>query len=94
MSFKKYFVQLFIVSTATISPMAMADIATKNFIACVSEDVLGEVTDVSSLKQLVSAGQCIFIKTGTEITVIRHGFMIATILYKGVKLFTESEMVK
>ena len=82
------------------SNSALAGRVTLNTVACLTEELHEEVTnyfvkkDYPAIDQLVRAGQCIWLRVGTEVSVISPGIFTATIRYKGVKLFTDGATVK
>lgn len=79
---------------------AVAEQVKRNLPACVSEDLLDEfityVTKGNSngARQLLISGKCTMLSTGAAVSVISPGFMVASIRYNGVKLFTPSEAVR
>lgn len=83
----------------TTSP-ASAEQVKRNLPACVSEDLLDEFItyatkgDNNGARQLLLAGKCTMLSAGATVSVISPGFMVATIRYNGVKLFTPSEAVR
>lgn len=71
----------------------------KNLPACVSEDLLDELTtyagkgDSDGFRQLLISGQCKLLPVGASVSVVSPGFMVTTIRYRGVKLFTPAEAI-
>ncbi|MGM8228719.1 hypothetical protein ACSV5M_19220 [Cellvibrio sp. ARAG 10.3] len=67
--------------------------------ACKTDDLLGEFGryiidgDGYGMNQLVSNGDCIVLRAGDAISVIKRGFINATIRYEGYKLFVPVESV-
>lgn len=88
------------VIAATVSGHAMSEVVKRDMPACLSEELLDELTTYSAKKdkagfmQLLASGQCIGLRTGTVVSVISPGFMTATIRYKGIKLYTPSEAIR
>ena len=80
-----------------LSYSAYADPIRRTMPACVSEELLDELTtyaakgDREGTAELLRSGKCVALLAGEEVSVIRPGFLVATIRYKGVKLFTPSE---
>lgn len=83
-----------------IAALANAETVKRGLIACVSEELLDEATtyankrDTDGFMQLVLAGKCTILKEGERVSVISPGFIVATIRYKGMKLYTPSEAVR
>jgi hypothetical protein len=65
----------------------------------VTEDLFDELNgyaakhDDDGIKQMFASGSCTMLRAGESISVISPGF-IATVRYKGVKLFTASEAIR
>lgn len=89
-----------LVIAATVSGHAMSEVVKQDMPACLTEELLDELTTYSAKKdkagfiQLFKSGQCIGLRTGTVVSVISPGFMTAAIRYKGVKLYTPSEAIR
>ncbi|HAN93107.1 MAG TPA: hypothetical protein DCQ33_13650 [Nitrospira sp.] len=96
------YLALSIVATLALvaSAPAAAETIKRNAVGCISEELLDEAVgyankgDDDGLAALAAAGDCVFIRAGETISVISPGFLVATIRYKGVKLFTPSESVR
>lgn len=79
---------------------AAAEQVKRNLPACVSEDLLDELTtyatkkDNAGVRQLLMSGKCTLLPIGAAVSVISPGFMVTTIRYNGTKLFTPSEAVR
>lgn len=79
---------------------ATAEQVKRNLPACVSEELLSELMtyaakkDNAGVQQLLMSGQCTLLPVGATVSVISPGFMLATIRYKGAKLFTPSEAIR
>lgn len=79
---------------------AYAEIAKRTALACLSEELLDEATnyaikrDTSGTAQLIAGGKCLVLQSGEQISVISPGFAVATIRYRGAKMFTVSEAVR
>jgi hypothetical protein len=77
-----------------------AETLTKSVPACLSEDLLDEVIgyaakgDRDGTASLLANGQCMMIDAGEKVSVISLGFSVATIRYKGVKLFAPSGAIR
>lgn len=82
------------------APLAMAEYVKRTMPACVSEELLDELTtyaakgDNDGAKQLLLSGRCTMLRAGDAISVISPGFMVATVRYKGTKLYTPSEAIR
>ena len=100
MNFGKNLLPLTVFATIATSTPAIADTVKRNELACISEDLLDEATryllrkDKAGLTDLIMGGNCVLLKVGEQVSVISKGFIVATIRYKGVKLFTASETVR
>ena len=87
-------------AAAISSNGAWAETVKRDMPACLSEELLDELTtysakrDKESFVQLLNSGKCIGLRAGTRVSVIDPGFMGATIRYKGVKLYTPSEAIR
>lgn len=85
------------IAVLMVPVLAWAEIVKTDMPACLSQDLLDELTtysakrDRKSFKQLLDSGKCIGLHAGTEVSVISPGFMTATIRYRGVKLYTPSD---
>lgn len=83
-----------------IASLAQAEYVKRSMPACLTEDLLDELSgysakgDRDSAAQMLIRGQCTLLKSGEQISVISPGFMVATIRYRGIKLFTPSEAVR
>lgn len=68
--------------------------------ACISEASLDELTtysakgDKDGITQLFADGSCTLLQAGDKVSVISPGFMVATVRYKGQKLYTPSEALR
>lgn len=68
--------------------------------ACTSEASLDELTtysakgDKDGISQLFADGSCILLRAGDNVSVISPGFLVATVRYKGQKLYTPSEALR
>lgn len=88
------------VLVAAVSGPAMSEVVKRDMPACLTEELLDELTTYSSKRdkagfmQLMSSRQCIGLHAGTPVSIISPGFMVATIRYKGVKLYTPSEAIR
>ena len=84
----------------TAATIATAEQVKRALPACVSEDLLDELStyaakgDNAGFRQLLMSGQCTLLTVGSSVSVISTGFVVATIRYKGVKLFAPSEAVR
>jgi predicted nucleic acid-binding protein len=71
-----------------------AEVVKKEMPACISEELLDEIItyiskeDKTSYMPLLRSGQCIKLSPGMTVSVIHPGFMVSTIRYEGVKLYT------
>lgn len=97
---KTKFVMTVAATFLAVATPAIAEQVKRNLPACVSEDLLDELTtyaskgDNAGLLQLLMSGQCTLLPVGAAVSVISPGFMVATIRYKGLKLFTPSEAIR
>lgn len=88
------------VALLAITASSSAEEVKRNLAACVSEELLDELTtyaakkDYAGFRQLLMSGQCTLLPVGAKVSVISPGFMVATIRYKGQKLFTPSEAIR
>jgi len=100
MKFSSHAIASVIVGSAFLISAAHADQLKTSTIACQSEDLFDEYLgyagkgDYDGIKQLLLNGQCVQLSVGQTVSVISPGFMIATIRYQGIKLFTNSEAVR
>lgn len=92
---------LVIVISALFSvPTASAATITRFTLACLTEELYDESfnylvkNDKDGIVQLVLSGNCAMLQAGETVSVIRRGFLIATIRYQGKKLFTSSEAIR
>lgn len=82
------------------SGVAKADYVMRQMPACISEDLLDEMTsyvvsgDEKGFTQLILSGKCTILERGSEVSVISRGFMTSTLRYRGVKLFTAAEALR
>jgi hypothetical protein len=80
--------------------LAQAEVVKRMMPACVTKELFDEFTtyatksDKRGMAQLMLSGKCTILQQGDQISVISPGFMIATVRYKGVKLFAASEAVR
>lgn len=71
-----------------------------NYPACITEDLLDEFTDYlidqdhSGAGSLLLSGQCVILKPGDKVSVIKRGFVVSTIRYKGKKLVAPTEAIR
>lgn len=83
-----------------IASLAVADPVKRNMPACISEELLDELTTYSAkhdndgIKQLFLSGQCMMLRAGQTVSVIKPGFTVATVRLNGTKLFTPSEALR
>lgn len=87
--------------TCFTAPQVQAEtIKEDGYAACISEDLFDEFVgyavkkDRTGMRQLLSSGACVPLNKGTQVSVISGGFMTATIRYKGVKMYTNSEAIR
>ena len=78
-----------------------AEVVKQEMPACVSEDLLDEITkyiidnDKESYMPLLRSGQCIRLDPGMKVSVIEVRIFSSTIIrYKGVKLHTYSKAIQ
>ena len=89
-----------VLSLATMMSPAVAETINRNMLGCVTEDLLDEVigyankSDKDGMMQLVLSGKCVMLRAGEAVSVISPGFSVATIRYKGTKIFTPSEALR
>lgn len=83
-----------------LSQVTLAEPVKRALPACVSEDLLDEMTtysvkgDKAGMMELLTSGKCTILRAGETVSVISPGFMVATIRYRGTKLFTPSEAIR
>lgn len=86
--------------TFLISPVVLAETVKSNGVACVSEkllnEMLGYVTkkDNNGAKKLLGSGQCMSLKQGEQVSILRPGILTATILYNGKQFYTTSDILR
>ena len=97
---KNYITAFIFCLSLAVSFHAAAEPIKRNMLGCVSEELLDEVLgyaakrDTNSMSELVMSGKCAMLRAGETVSVISPGFTVATIRYKGVKLFTPSEAIR
>lgn len=83
-----------------VAGFANAEVVKRTMPACVTEDLFDEMTtysvkgDRNGMAQLLMSGQCTILEKGAQISILSPGFMVATVRYRGTKLFTASEAVR
>lgn len=86
-----------VTSTAT---QVWAERVTTHAFGCISEEVYEEYGNLvankrgSQVNQLVNSGQCLLLKEGSMVSVIKRGFTVTAIRYNGVKLYIDAAFVK
>lgn len=79
---------------------AMAETVKKERPACISEELLDEITkyiikdDKEAYMPLLRSGRCIKLTPGMKVSVVDEGFFVSTIRYSGVKLFTPVQAIR
>ncbi len=82
------------------STPVIAEQTKRNMAACVTEELLDELLtysnkgDTDGMEQLFRTGKCTYLSAGTTVSVIDQGFMVATVRFKCIKLFTPSEAIR
>lgn len=85
---------------ASIAVISNAEVIKQEMPACVSEDLLDEITnyiikaDRQSYMPLLRSGQCIRLDPGMNVSVIKQGFTVYEIRFNGVKLYTPSKALR
>jgi hypothetical protein len=69
-------------------------------IGCTSESLLNEALgyavkkDMASLRPLLASGECTVLRAGSPVGVIDAGYMVATLRYRGIKIYAPAEVLR
>lgn len=93
------FLAVFFLGTSFVS-MAETIVAKRQLAACKTEALSGELhgyetaRDQKGVTRLIVSKQCFAIAVGDSITIIRPGILVATVEYKGQKLYARADAIR